>query len=221
MPRSPAWTLCSRSTPLVHSRWNRRRPNPLGSFLARPRRHRPSSCPARLPPPIKESPPRRARRRPPSPPDGQRRVRVQVRVRPPPRGDRSRANRENRTRTRRRRPGWRRRRFDAFLSAHVEYLGNRQYRCVLDGKILSKFSIMRVHVAKKYAGLVHQWAKDRSAGIAETTAANAEESAPEVGPSLSPREPPPPAGSAPPPPASPSGTRVFCRRNRRPRTPRR
>ena len=92
---------------------------------------------------------------------------------------------------------------DAFLSAHVEYLGNRQYRCVLDGKILSKFSIMRVHVAKKYAGLVHQWAKDRSAGIAETTAANAEESAPEVGPSLSPREPPPPAGSAPPPPASP------------------
>ena len=92
---------------------------------------------------------------------------------------------------------------DAFLSAHVEYLGNRQYRCVLDGKILSKFSIMRVHVAKKYAGLVRQWAKDRSAGIAETTAANAEESAPEVGPSLSPREPPPPAGSAPPPPASP------------------
>ena len=51
---------------------------------------------------------------------------------------------------------------DAFLSAHVEYLGNRQYRCVLDGKILSKFSIMRVHVAKKFGGLVHQWAVDRS-----------------------------------------------------------
>ena len=51
---------------------------------------------------------------------------------------------------------------DAFLSAHVEYLGNRQYRCVLDGKVLSKFSIMRVHVAKKFGGLVHQWAVDRS-----------------------------------------------------------
>ena len=50
---------------------------------------------------------------------------------------------------------------DAFLSAHVEYLGNRQYRCVLDGKVLSKFSIMRVHVARKFAGLVHQWAKDQ------------------------------------------------------------
>jgi tetratricopeptide (TPR) repeat protein/energy-coupling factor transporter ATP-binding protein EcfA2 len=50
---------------------------------------------------------------------------------------------------------------DAFLSAHVEYLGNRQYRCVLDGKILSKFSIMRVHVAKKFGGLVHQWAVDQ------------------------------------------------------------
>ena len=43
-----------------------------------------------------------------------------------------------------------------------EYLGNRQYRCVLDGKVLSKFSIMRVHVAKKFGGLVHQWAVDRS-----------------------------------------------------------
>jgi hypothetical protein len=50
---------------------------------------------------------------------------------------------------------------DAFLSAHVEYLGNRQYRCVLDGKILSKFSIMRVHVAKKFGGLVHQWAVEQ------------------------------------------------------------
>lgn len=50
---------------------------------------------------------------------------------------------------------------DAFLSAHVEYLGNRQYRCVLDGKVLSKFSIMRVHVAKKFGGLVHQWAVDQ------------------------------------------------------------
>ena len=65
---------------------------------------------------------------------------------------------------------------DAFLSAHVEYLGNRQYRCVLDGKILSKFSIMRVHVAKKFGGLVHQWAVDqrvidrRSPGPAATTA---------------------------------------------------
>ena len=51
---------------------------------------------------------------------------------------------------------------DAFLSAHVEYLGNRQYRCVLDGKTLSKFSIMRVHVAKKFGGLVHQWAMDQA-----------------------------------------------------------
>ena len=50
---------------------------------------------------------------------------------------------------------------DAFLSAHVEYLGNRRYRCVLDGKVLSKFSIMRVHVARKFAGLVHQWAQDQ------------------------------------------------------------
>ena len=50
---------------------------------------------------------------------------------------------------------------DAFLSAHVEYLGNRRYRCVLDGKTLSKFSIMRVHVARKFAGLVHQWAQDQ------------------------------------------------------------
>ena len=45
---------------------------------------------------------------------------------------------------------------DAFLSAHVEYLGNRRYRCVLDGKVLSRFSIMRVHVARKFAGLVHR-----------------------------------------------------------------
>jgi tetratricopeptide (TPR) repeat protein len=86
---------------------------------------------------------------------------------------------------------------DAFLSAHVEYLGNRQYRCVLDGKILSKFSIMRVHVAKNYAGLVHQWAKDQSAGIAATTAANAGESEPGAAP------PSAPPGSVPPPAASP------------------
>ena len=53
---------------------------------------------------------------------------------------------------------------DAFLSTHVEYLGNRQYRCVLDGKVLSKFSIMRVHVARKFAGLVHQWGLDQGSG---------------------------------------------------------
>ena len=58
-------------------------------------------------------------------------------------------------------PGLAQSALDAFLSAHVEYLGNRQYRCVLDGKVLSKFSIMRVHVARKFAGLVHQWAQDQ------------------------------------------------------------
>ena len=98
MLRSPPWTLCSRSTPPVHSRWNRRR-RPLS--FPRVSGYRPSSCPAEAPP-IKE-PTRRALDvlRVPRTPE---RVRVQVRVRPPPRGDRSRANRGNRMGTRRRRP---------------------------------------------------------------------------------------------------------------------
>jgi hypothetical protein len=48
---------------------------------------------------------------------------------------------------------------------------------VSDGKVLSKFSIMRVHVAKKFGGLVHQWAVDQHVidrtAATSTTAATA------------------------------------------------
>ena len=40
---------------------------------------------------------------------------------------------------------------------------NRRYRCVLDGKVLSKFSIMRVHVARKFAGSCTSGPRTRSA----------------------------------------------------------
>ena len=92
---------------------------------------------------------------------------------------------------------------DAFLQAHVEYLGDRRYRCVLDGKILSKFSIMRVHVAKKFAGLVHQWAKDQAAVVAgdgEGAPANGVNISPYPGRAAAPAAEPSPSPAAEPSP---------------------
>ena len=93
---------------------------------------------------------------------------------------------------------------DAFLQAHVEYLGDRRYRCVLDGKILSKFSIMRVHVAKKFAGLVHQWAKDQAAvelpGDGEGAPANGANISPYPGRAAAPAAEPSPSPAAEPSP---------------------
>ena len=106
---------------------------------------------------------------------------------------------------------------DAFLQAHVEYLGDRRYRCVLDGKILSKFSIMRVHVAKKFAGLVHQWAKDQAAVVAGDC-----EGAPANGANISPypgRAAAPAAEPSPSPAAEPSPKPEASRRELSPAPP--
>ena len=50
---------------------------------------------------------------------------------------------------------------DSFLAAKVEYLGNRRYRCLLDGKVLSTFNLMRVHVAKSFPGEIREFAAEQ------------------------------------------------------------
>lgn len=50
---------------------------------------------------------------------------------------------------------------DAFLAAKTEYLGQRRYRCLLDGKVLSTFNLMRVHVARSFPGEIREFAAEQ------------------------------------------------------------
>jgi len=67
---------------------------------------------------------------------------------------------------------------DAFMSAHVEYLGGRQYRCTLDGKVFSTFNLMRVYIAKKFPEQIRKWSQPDASETRARKAEGAAEPAP-------------------------------------------
>lgn len=48
---------------------------------------------------------------------------------------------------------------DGFLSEFVEYLGHRQYKFKLDGKVLTRFSLVRAHVEKNFRSECQRWSR--------------------------------------------------------------